>query len=450
MAGETILVIDDEPAQRETLAGYLKKRGFEVFTAETGRKGIDLLQQHIVDLILTDFRMPDLDGMGVLREAQKINPDVGVVIITAFGSVGGAVDAMHEGAFHYLEKPVDLGELDTLIERALESHHLVSENRLLKTLGGETEKFEGIVSVDPAMEAALNVAARSAPSRASVLILGESGTGKELVAQAVHAASPRKDGLFVAVNCAALNENLLESELFGHEKGAFTGADQMRKGRFEQADGGTLFIDEVGEIPFSAQAKLLRVLQERVVERVGGNQPIPVDVRLISATHQDLDALVTSGRFREDLLYRLKVVTVTLPPLRARRQDIPKLVDRFLALYAKENGKTIQGVSREAMDVLMRYNYPGNVRELQNTLERAVVMARDDWVSIGDLPAEVKGREDFLASKTGSLPAQVEEMERAAIVQALTQADGVQSKAANILGITERNLRYKLKKYGFK
>ncbi|MEW6749402.1 MAG: sigma-54 dependent transcriptional regulator [Candidatus Latescibacterota bacterium] len=445
---ETILVIDDEEAQREALAGYLRKRGYGVLVAASGQAGVEALRTHAVDLVLTDLRLPDLDGIGVLREARQLNPEIEVVMVTAYGSVGGAVEAMKGGAFHYLEKPVDLDELDVVVRRALERHHLVSENRMLRARLQERASLAGLVSVEPAMEEALNVAARAAPSRATVLIQGESGTGKELVARAIHAASPRRERPFVAVNCAALNENLVESEIFGHEKGAFTGATQTRRGRFEQADGGTLFIDEVAEIPPGAQVKLLRVLQERTFERVGGETPVQVDVRLVSATNRSLEELVRQGRFREDLLYRLKVVTVSLPPLRARRGDIPALVDHFLGRYAEENGKAIQGVSREAMELLMRHAYPGNVRELQNVMERAVVMARGEVVTAADLPAEMGAGP--AASGSGSLTEQVESLERAAIAGALEQAGGVQSRAAGLLGITERNLRYKLRKYGLR
>ena len=452
MSSEALLVIDDEAAQRDTLAGYLQKQGYEVLTADSGQTGIDLLATHLVDVVLTDYRMPDMDGMGVLREARRINPEIEVVMITAFGSVGGAVDAMKEGTYHYLEKPVDLDELDAVLARALERHHRSSENRTLKAQTGEGEGLAGIVSTDPRMSEALSVAARAATSRATVLIQGESGTGKELVARAIHAASPRSDGPFVAVNCAALSESLMESELFGHEKGAYTGADRLRKGRFEQADEGTLFIDEVSEIPASAQVKLLRVLQERSFERVGGNETVQVDSRLISATNRDLEACIREGTFREDLYYRLNVVTVNLPALRERRGDILPLVEHFLARYAQENAKPIEGVSKEAMDLLVRYAYPGNVRELQNVVERAVVMARGDLITSRDLPEALGGEAPQEGEQAGSrsLPDQVESLERGAILEALEEAGGVQSRAAAILGITERNLRYKLKKYGLK
>jgi two-component system NtrC family response regulator len=451
MRAETILIVDDEAAQREALAGHLEKQGFRVLQAASGQAGVEVLQAEQVDVVLTDLRMPELDGMGVLRNARKINPSIEVVVLTAFGSVDGAVDAMREGAFHYLEKPVELDELDQVLDRAIERRHLVSENRMLKAQLQDRAQFKGIISADPVMEAALNDAARAAASRATVLIQGESGTGKELVARAIHAASPRVDGPFVAVNCAALSENLMESELFGHEKGAFTGADRTRKGRFEQASGGTLFIDEVSEIPQAAQVKLLRVLQERTIERVGGNASVEVDVRLIAATNRDLEAMVQASEFREDLYYRINVITVNLPPLRERREDIPVLVEHFLNRFSEENGKPIQGVSRETMDLLMRYAYPGNVRELQNVVERAVVMARGDTLTQSDLPPALLGRFEGAESTSGdSLPEQVEALERASIRRALEEADGVQSRAAGLLGITERNLRYKLKKYGLK
>ena len=452
MAGDTILVIDDEASQREAVGGYLRKRGFTVLQADNGRRGLEILQGQVVDLVITDLRMPELDGMGVLEAARQTNPDIGVVLVTAFGSVDGAVDAMQDGAFHYLEKPIDLDELDEIVDRALERSHPVSENELLRERIGGGAQFGGIIARDPAMEEALNVVARAAPSRATVLVRGESGTGKELVARAVHDASPRADKPFVGVNCAALNKGLIESELFGHEKGAFTVAIDRRVGRFEQANGGTLFIDELAEIPAEVQVKLLRVLQERKIERVGSGTEIEVDVRLIGAMHRDLQGLVADGGFREDLFYRLNVVSVQLPPLRSRKRDIPVLVEHFLARYAEENAKTIEGVSKEAMDLLMRYAYPGNVRELQNIIERAVVMARGDVVTKNDLSLEgqeMQSAAESLPSGT-TLSEQVEDLEKKAIAEALQQANGIQSRAADILGLTERNLRYKLKKYGLK
>ena len=448
MAGETILIIDDEAAQREAVGGYLRKRGFAVLQAANGRAGLALLQDRVIDLIITDLRMPELDGMGVLAAARELNPAIGVVMATAFGTVDGAVDAMQEGAFYYLQKPIDLDVLDQLVDRALEQRHRISENELLREQIGKRVPFGGIMGCSPAIEEALNVVARAAPSRATVLLHGESGTGKELMARAVHEASPRAGRPFVAVNCAALNKGLIESELFGHEKGAFTGADARRTGRFEQADGGTLFLDELAEIPLDVQVKLLRVLQERTIERVGSGVAIAVDVRLIGATNRDLAALVAHGAFREDLFYRLNVVAVDLPPLRQRKGDIPLLVNHFLARYAAENDKAVGEISKEALELLTRYAYPGNVRELQNIVERAVVMARGAVVTCADLPAEVQKAAPAPVADT--LPAQVEELEKKAIAQALERAGGVQSQAAELLGLTERNLRYKLKKYGLK
>jgi len=446
-----ILVIDDEPVQREAVAGHLHKQGYDVRVAAEGASGLEVVRREPVDVVLTDYRMPGMSGFDLLTQVQALNPDVAVVLMTAYESVKGAVEAMQAGAFDYLAKPIDLDELDLILRRAIERRRLLSENRELKRQMEGRHRLEGIVSVSDAMEEALNLAARAAASRATVLLRGESGTGKEVVARAIHAASPRRDGPFVAVNCAALNANLIESELFGHERGAFTGADRQRQGRFEQADGGTLFVDEVAEVPVETQAKLLRVLQERAFERVGGGKTLRVDVRIIAATNRDLEALIAGGRFREDLFYRLNVVTIHLPPLRARRADIPPLVEHFLDRYAEENGKSVTGVSREAMDLLMKYDYPGNVRELENLIERAVVMARGDLLTTDDLPATLRSDKSLPPSPApSSLPETVEAVEREAIARALREAGGNQSRAAAALGLTERHLRYKLKKYGMK
>ena len=452
MSGATILVIDDEVVQREALSGHLRKAGHEVLEAADGRAGVDVLRGNLVDLVVTDYRMPELDGMGVLREARDMNPHVEVVMVTAYGTVAGAVDALREGACHYLEKPLDLDDLDRVLTEALERRRQSSENQVVRE---EMERLTGLkdfVATDPAMERALSIVARAAPSRATVLIRGESGTGKELVARALHALSPRREGPFVAVNCAALNESVIESELFGHEKGAFTGAAQQRPGRFEQAHGGTLFIDELAEIPATVQVKLLRVLQEREFERVGSSSPIPVDVRIISATHRNLTQAVSAGAFREDLYYRLNVVTVELPPLRMRRSDIAPLAEHFLARFADENGKHIGAISKEAADLLLRYDFPGNVRELQNVMERAVVMARGPLITREDLPPELQLGAEVTADSAEELPLpeRVKQLEREAIAEALEQAGGVQSRAAELLGISERNLRYKLDKYGMR
>ncbi len=454
MSDHKILIIDDEPAQVQALAGFLKKKGFDVEKANAGLDGLKILEKQTIDLIITDFKMPDIDGIEVLKRARAIHPEIDVIVMTAFGSIESATEAMRAGAIDYLTKPVNLDQLEILIHKALEHRQLVSENRLLREQLTEKFKFDQIISGSEVMEEALNLAGRAAPSKATVLITGESGTGKELIARAIHFASPRKDQPFVAVNCAALAENLLESELFGHEKGAFTGADRQRKGRFELAHRGTLFIDEVGEIPLATQVKLLRVLQEQTFERVGGSEMIKVDVRIVAATNRHLEELIEEGRFREDLYYRLNVVRINVPPLRKRKSDIPLLVDYFLKKYAAENNKKMTGISKEAMDLLMKYNYPGNVRELENIIEQSVVLSRSEIITVRDLPMTVIGGHSE-SKKTdpfgeGTFIERVEAFERALIEQALEQAQGVQTQAARILGITERHLRYKLQKYRMK
>ena len=455
MNNGTILVIEDDSPQLQTLTGFLEKQGFSVTGSPSGVEGIRIVIEQPIDLVLTDYKMPDKNGMDVLREIKGINPEIAVILMTAFGNVEMAVEAMKEGAFDYLTKPIDLDELEIIIKKSLEKKRLVSENMELRRQLADRYRFDEIISGSSEMEEIINMAGRSARSKATVLIRGESGTGKELIAKAIHYTSPRKDGHFVPVNCAALSENLLESELFGHEKGAFTGADKQRKGRFEQADGGTIFIDEVGEISVSAQVKLLRVLQEREFERVGGNETVLVDVRVITATNQDLEKMVERGNFREDLFYRLNVISLRIPPLRDRKNDIPPLVSHFIAKYASENDKEIEDISKEAMDILMKYDYPGNVRELENAIERAVVMTRGTIITTEDLPIHIRIAQSESGSiysemKGKSLPEIVEHLERHLVADALAKTDGNQSKAAEILGISERNLRYKLKKYGMK
>ncbi|MBN2008829.1 sigma-54-dependent Fis family transcriptional regulator [candidate division KSB1 bacterium] len=454
MAEHSILLIDDEIAQTLALSGFLKKKGYRVHTANSGTDGIQIVNQHTIDLIISDFKMPDKSGLDVLHEAKSINPDIDVIIMTAYGSIESATEVMRNGAIDYLTKPVDLDQLELIITKALEHKQLVSENRQLREQLSEKFKFNQIISASEVMEEALNIAGRAAPSKSTVLITGESGTGKELIARAIHVASPRKDQPFIAVNCAALTDNLLESELFGHEKGAFTGADRMRKGRFELAHQGTLFIDEVGELPPGTQVKLLRVLQEQTFERVGGSETIHVDVRIVAATNKVLEDLIDDGLFRDDLYYRLNVVSITIPPLRRRKTDIPLLVDHFLRKYAATNDKAITSISREALDLLMKYNFPGNVRELENIIEQAVVLSRDATLGSRDLPMTVKGAGRKTKKKDcefeGTLPEQVEALEHELIKRALEESGGVQTKAAETLGITERHLRYKLAKYGMK
>ena len=448
-----ILVVDDERAQREMLSGFLKTEGHFVGEAPNGEKAIQSVREGHYDLVLLDYKMPKMDGMEVLRSVKQINPEIDVVIITAFGKIETAVDAMKAGALDYITKPVEFEELLILVERVSERRTLIRENEILREhLGQKGISTDKIVFCNAKMGALINMAGRVAGSKATILLQGESGTGKELFARLIHNLSPRSEKQIIAVNCGALNENLLESELFGHEKGAFTGATARRIGRFEEAEGGTLFLDEVGELSPQVQVKLLRFLQEREFQRLGGNQILHADVRVISATNRDLEEAVKAGTFREDLYYRLNVVAMSLPPLRERKDDIQPLIDHFLARYAKENAKEIRDVSFEARDMLLKYDYPGNVRELENIIERAVVIVRGNVISIEDLPfregmdvsAEDKKEDD------GVLRRSMEELEKKMIVEALEKSGGHQSRAAVLLGISERMLRYKLKKYGWK
>ena len=441
-----ILVVDDEPAQLELVGGFLRKHGFEVAQAAGGRAAVARFKHEPFDLVLTDQRMPDLSGLEVLDAVRATAPETAVVIMTAYGTIESAVSAVKAGAADYLAKPLHLDELLHRIHQIQDRRRLLTENRELREALAERHRVEGIIGESGAMQEVLSVVRRVAPSDATVLIRGESGTGKELIARAIHYASPRAPRALVKVNCAALAESLLETELFGHEKGAFTGAVATRKGRFELADGGSLFLDEIGDLPPHLQVKLLRVLQEREFERVGSSRPIKVDVRLLAATHRNLEALVREGRFRDDLYYRINVVTITLPALRERREDLPPLIDHFLRVFAGKNGKRIRGLTRDAREALLRYDYPGNVRELENLIERAVVLTRDDVIGLGDLPLTVEAQP---AEPDGpGLVAAVEGLERRLIRDALAKADGTQTRAAELLGISERVLRYKLKKYG--
>ncbi len=455
----SILVVEDGQSQREMLRDFLIKEGHAVAEAENGDKAAQSVLKSHFDMILLDYKMPGMDGMQVLQEVKRINPEIDVVIITAYGTIETAVEAMKAGAIDYITKPIEFDELLILVDRVSERRTLIKENELLRQeLGAKGITTDRIIYRSPKMEELINMAGRVANSRATVLIQGESGTGKELLARLIHHLSPRSGKPIIAVNCGALPESLLESELFGHEKGAFTGASARRIGRFEEADEGTLFLDEIGEISPPVQVKLLRFLQEREFQRVGGNQTFHADVRIISATNRDLEAKVREGAFREDLYYRLNVVVLSVPPLRERKEDIPVLIDHFLKKYAVENGKDIKGITREARDLLVKYEYPGNVRELENIIERAVVITRGPTILVGDLPF----REDAASQRetaysmeaykkgNGMLRGSIEELEQKLIIEAMEKAGDHQTKAAEILGISERMLRYKLKKYGLK
>ena len=442
-----ILVVDDEAIQRELICEFLQRHGFEVTPAESGERARQIIQQTPFDLVLTDQKMANFSGLDLLQFVRGINPETAVILMTAYGSIETAVAAIKNGATDYLTKPLNLDELLHKIEQVGERHRLYSENRELRQALQERHRVEGIIGDSGQMLEVLSLVRRVAASEATVLIRGESGTGKELIAKAIHYASPRSSRPLIKVNCAALPETLLESELFGHKRGAFTGAVETRKGRFELADGGTLFLDEIGDLPLHLQAKLLRVLQEKEFERVGSSRSIRVNVRILSATHRDLENLLKDGRFREDLYYRLNVVTLTLPALRERREDLPLLIDHFVRVFAEKNSKKVLGLTGAAREALLRYDYPGNVRELENIIERAVVLTRDDVIGTSDLPLLIQ---EAQAEKIGesSLPAAVEGLERQMIRAALARTGGVQTRAADALGLSERTLRYKLKKYG--
>jgi DNA-binding NtrC family response regulator len=445
-----VLIVDDEANARAALSEILREEGYETETAADGFKALGRLATFTPDLILTDLKMPGLDGIGLIREARTAAPSAAAVVMTAFGTIDSAVEAMKLGAENYLTKPLDPKSTLAVVERAVEKARLMHENALLRERLRERNVHGHVIAEHPSMKALLDTVTQVAPSRSSVLIVGESGTGKELIAAALHNASLRAAAPFVRLNCAALAESLLESELFGHERGAFTGAVGRREGRFKQADGGTLFLDEVSEIPMATQVKLLRFLQEREFERVGGNETLKVDVRIIAATNRDLAERVRSGSFREDLYYRLNVIRLDIPPLRERRADIPLLAAFFLRRYARENGRDITGFSEDALQRLLGYAWPGNVRELEHAIERGVVLARGLRIEAENLPAPIapqtKGAEgDPRPPIPGST---ISDLERHAILETLKAVGGSTSKAARILGISPRKIQYKLHEYG--
>jgi two-component system NtrC family response regulator len=445
-----ILIAEDEKAQRDLLEGFLKKEGFSVEAVPDGREVLKKLQGDFFDVILVDYKMPELDGLETLREIRKLFPDLPAIMMTAYGTIETAVASMKEGAHDYITKPIDLDELLLILQKVIERSTLIKENKELKAQLQERYEFTNIVYGSPRMEEVMGLVARVAPSQTTILIRGESGTGKELIANAIHYASPRSAKPWVKMSCAAIPETLLESELFGHEKGAFTGATQRRIGRFEEADGGSIFLDEIGDLSPSTQVKLLRILQNKEFQRLGSNLILKTDVRVITATHRDLEEAIKKGLFREDLYYRLNVISILLPPLRERREDIPLLIDFFLKKYSNENQKLISDISKEARALLLRYPYPGNIRELENLIERAVVLCRGEVITTQDLPfhlKEEKSEKLWESKKEKSLPESLEEIERDSILKALHQHQGVQTKTAENLGISERVLRYKMKKY---
>ena len=457
-----ILVVDDERSMRELLAIVLGREGYEVVVAENGRQALDELERRPVDLLISDIHMPDMTGLDVLRTAKGMNPDLAGIMVTAFASTETAIEALRMGAYDYIHKPFNVEELKIVVLGALERRRLRRENVLLKRALGERHQFSNIIGRSESMLAVFELIETIAQTTSTVLVTGESGTGKELAARAIHFNSLRKDRPFVAVNCGALTETLLESELFGHVRGAFTGAATNKKGLIEVAERGTIFLDEVGEMSPLMQVKLLRVLQERVFRRVGGTDEIAADIRIITATNRDLAQMVAENRFREDLYYRINVIPLHLPPLRERGEDIPILAEHFVTRFAAELGKPVQGLAAESLSLLVQYHWPGNIRELENAMERAVALERTPVILPPSLPAAVRaagggsGRapvEEVLESDTlpdsgFDLERHVREIERQYITEALRRTDGVKVKAAELLGMSFRSFRYYAKKYG--
>jgi DNA-binding NtrC family response regulator len=439
-----VLVVDDEEIVRESLLGWLEKDGYTVDTAPDGPTALERITAEPWAIVLLDLKMPGMDGMQVLEEAKKIRPEIVVVIMTAYAAVDTAVTAMKFGAYDYLVKPFDPEELSLLIDKIVAQQALVQENILLRKVLKREYRFHDLVSKSPGMQAVFELARAAAKTQSTVLIQGESGTGKELLARAIHAESPRSDGPFVAVSCAALAETLLESELFGHERGAFTGAVVRRKGKFEVAHGGTLFLDEIGDVSAKLQLDLLRALEERRFERLGGNESVQVDVRIVAATNRDLRKAVEEGRFREDLYYRLNVIPVTLTPLRDRREDIPLLVDTIVEQLAVEMGRPIAGVSADAMAILLAHPWPGNVRELRNVLERAAVVAGGRILQPGDLGLLPPSSREPAANGE---PLSLDDVERRHIAEVMRHTGGNVSQAARLLGIDRVTLYNKMRKY---
>ena len=451
---ETILIVDDEKHYRVVLSEVLQEEGYASFTAASGMEALDLLKSQVIDLVLTDVKMPGMTGIDLLEKIKEITPDLPVIIMTAFGSVEKAVDAMHKGAYTFILKPFENETLIAHIAKSISMYRIVQENARLRDALQNRYHFGNIIGKSKPMQKLYEIIQKVAPTNASVLIEGESGTGKELVARSIHYNSPRKDNPLVAVNCAAFAESLLESELFGHEKGAFTGAAAMKKGRFEMADKGTLFLDEIGELPMPLQVKLLRVLQEKTIERVGGTTTIPVDFRLIAATNKVLEDEIAQKKFREDLYYRLNVVKAVIPPLRERQEDIPLLINHFIEKFTRESGAVsqVKGISRDAAQVLCDHPWNGNVRELENIIERSVILASNGLITPADLPPQIRKTPGSTLDLEGipegvGLAETLAAVEKRMIQRAMQISGNVQTKAAQILGIGKSGLNQKLKKY---
>ena len=443
----TILVIDDEKNIRTGLQAALEMDGYEVLLAADGAEGLEIALHSDVDLVITDLRMPGVSGEEVLRRVTTETPGIPVLVLTGHGTVENAVEAMRAGAYDFLTKPLNLDRLSLLVKRALQSRELALQNRELEREIEDKKSFEHIIGKSQAMLKVFDVVKRVAPTKASVLITGESGVGKELIANALHNLSPRKANPFVKVHCAALAETLLESELFGHEKGSFTGAVSRKRGRFELAHLGTIFLDEIGEIDQTVQIKILRVLQEKKFERVGGEETLEVDVRVVTATNRDLEKEIAEGRFREDLFYRLNVVRIHVPPLRERKDDLPLMIASFLREFSGENGKKIEGIDAKARSALYAYDWPGNVRQLRNCMESAVVMTSGPYITLDDLPPSIRSG-DEVPSIHIPVGVTMADAEREVILQTLSSQNGNKSRTAEVLGIGRKTLHRKLDEYG--
>jgi DNA-binding NtrC family response regulator len=437
-----ILVVDDEVIIRDSLREWLSDAGYEVFTAENGPQALETIKREEPRIVIADLVMPGMDGIELMKRAKELSPDIEVIITTAYGSIPTAITAIREGAYDYIQKPFCPERTEILIEKLVERQRLIEENLSLHQKLEERYRFENIIAKSPRMQQVIEAIKAVAASNATVLITGETGTGKELVARAIHSQSPRHGKPFIAVSCAALPETLLESELFGHEKGSFTGAYTQKKGKFEIANRGTLFLDEIGEMSSNIQVHLLRVLEEKEFSRVGGNEPIKVDVRVISATNREMKVAVTKGQFREDLYYRLNVVNIELPPLRERMEDIPLLAQLFLKKFSLENKKEVNGFSPETAAFLLRYDWPGNVRELENAIERAVILAQKPLIEIDDLPQQTAVARPTPPGKN------LRQVERNHIMNVLAQTKGNYTEAAKVLGISRMTLYNKAKAYG--